>query len=81
MFNATWGIPIALGKEVGSTFKGFAYATDGAAVKLDSFARQREAGATSAFLLDLANLFEQWLTAHITREDRRFGAYLAALPG
>lgn len=27
--------------------RGFAYATDGAVVKLDSFARQREAGATS----------------------------------
>ena len=27
MVNATWGIPIALSKEVGSTFKGFAYAT------------------------------------------------------
>jgi hypothetical protein len=27
MFNLTWGIPIALSKDVGSTFKGFAYAT------------------------------------------------------
>jgi len=27
MFNLTWGLPIALGKDVGSTFKGFAYAT------------------------------------------------------
>ncbi len=27
MFNLTWGLPIALSKEVGSTFKGFAYAT------------------------------------------------------
>lgn len=27
MFNLTWGIPIAVSKEVGSTFKGFAYAT------------------------------------------------------
>ena len=27
MFNLTWGIPIAIGKNVGSTFKGFAYAT------------------------------------------------------
>ena len=27
MFNLTWGLPIALSKEVSSTFKGFAYAT------------------------------------------------------
>jgi hypothetical protein len=27
MFNLTWGLPIALSKEVNSTFKGFAYAT------------------------------------------------------
>ncbi len=27
MFNLTWGLPIALSKDVSSTFKGFAYAT------------------------------------------------------
>ncbi|MBE2215842.1 MAG: NAD-dependent DNA ligase LigA [Opitutaceae bacterium] len=34
-------------QELDTARKGFAYATDGAVVKLDDFARQREAGATS----------------------------------
>lgn len=38
----------------------------------------RAKGATPSFLLALANLFESWLTLHITRADQRFGDFLRA---
>jgi hemerythrin len=39
-------------------------------------ARFREGGPTPAFLMALGNLFESWLSLHITREDRAFGEFL-----
>ena len=44
-------------------------------------ARFREGGPTPTFLLDLANLFECWLTLHITRVDQRFAEFLRARGG
>jgi hemerythrin len=38
--------------------------------------RFREGGPTPSFLMALGNLFESWLTLHITREDRAFGEAL-----
>jgi len=39
-------------------------------------ARHAAQGTTPSFLLALANLFESWLTLHITRVDQKFGVYL-----
>lgn len=39
-------------------------------------ARHAAQGTTPSFLLALANLFEAWLSLHISREDQRFGAHL-----
>jgi len=44
-------------------------------------AQFRQGGASPPFLLALANLFESWLTLHITREDARFGEFLRARSG
>ncbi len=38
--------------------------------------RHRVQGATPSFLLALANLFESWLTLHISQVDQRLGEFL-----
>jgi hemerythrin len=38
-------------------------------------------GATPSFLLALANLFETWLTMHISHVDQKFGEFLRGQAG
>ena len=38
--------------------------------------RHRLQGASPSFLLALANLFESWLTLHISHVDQKFGEFL-----